>query len=81
LALAIPENVIFMFQPAYSPELNPIERVWRDMKDKLCWELYSSLQELRDRVYAVLKTLNCEVIASLAGWDYITNALHIAKIK
>jgi DDE superfamily endonuclease len=79
--LEIPENVIFLFQPAYSPELNPIERVWRAMKDKLCWELYGSLQELRDRVYAILRTLSCKVIASLAGWDYITDALRIAKIK
>jgi hypothetical protein len=79
--LEIPENVIFLFQPAYSPELNPIERVWRAMKDELCWELYGSLQELRDRVYAILRTLSCEVIASLAGWDYITDALRIAKIK
>jgi putative transposase len=28
LNLNIPENVILLFQPAYSPEVNPIERLW-----------------------------------------------------
>jgi hypothetical protein len=28
LNLSIPENVILLFQPAYSPEVNPIERLW-----------------------------------------------------
>ncbi|MGB3510074.1 MAG: transposase [Microcoleaceae cyanobacterium] len=28
LNMSIPENIIFLFQPPYSPELNPIERLW-----------------------------------------------------
>jgi len=28
LNLSITENVILLFQPAYSPEVNPIERLW-----------------------------------------------------
>jgi putative transposase len=28
LNLNIPESVILLFQPAYSPEVNPIERLW-----------------------------------------------------
>jgi putative transposase len=28
LTLNIPENVILLFQPAYSPEVNLIERLW-----------------------------------------------------
>ena len=27
LNMSIPENIIFLFQPPYSPELNPIERL------------------------------------------------------
>ena len=30
--LSIPENVILLFQPAYSPEVNPIERLWGYVK-------------------------------------------------
>ena len=28
LTLEIPENVILLFQPPYSPQVNPIERLW-----------------------------------------------------
>jgi transposase len=30
-----PSNVVPVFLPPYSPELNPIERLWRDLKDQL----------------------------------------------
>ncbi len=33
LNLSIPENVILLFQPAYSPEVNPIERLWGYVKE------------------------------------------------
>jgi transposase len=28
----IPDNIVLLFQPAHSPELNPIERLWLDLK-------------------------------------------------
>jgi transposase len=37
LNLSIPENVILLFQPAYSPEINPIERLWGYLKEQLKW--------------------------------------------
>ncbi|MBW4610012.1 MAG: transposase [Hassallia sp. WJT32-NPBG1] len=30
-----PENIIPIFQPPHSPELNPIERFWEFIKSKL----------------------------------------------
>jgi transposase len=27
--LSVPKNIILFFQPAHSPELNPIEQVWQ----------------------------------------------------
>ena len=33
--LIIPANVRLVFLPPYSPELNPIERVWRALKDQI----------------------------------------------
>ena len=31
--LVIPGNVTFIFLPPYSPQLNPIERYWKHLKD------------------------------------------------
>ena len=32
--LVIPENVVLLPLPSYSPELNPIERVWLHLKER-----------------------------------------------
>jgi len=37
LNFSIPENVILLFGPAYSPEINPIERLWEYIKKQLKW--------------------------------------------
>ena len=33
--------------PAYSPELNPVEKLWDQIKDVLCTRAFESLDELR----------------------------------
>jgi len=33
--------------PAYSPELNPVEKLWDQIKDVLCNRAFESLDELR----------------------------------
>lgn len=47
-AINWPENIIPLVQPAHSPELNPIERLWQFLKKSLKNRLFSSLQDLRD---------------------------------
>ena len=32
--LVIPENIRLIYQPAYSPELNPVEHLWDDLREK-----------------------------------------------
>jgi transposase len=32
--LVIPENIRFIYQPAYSPELNPAEHLWDEIREK-----------------------------------------------
>jgi DDE superfamily endonuclease len=70
-----PDNVIPIFQPPNSPELNPIERLWEHIKYKLSWESCTNLDELRHKLKQVLDSISTEAIASLCGWDYITKAL------
>jgi putative transposase len=65
LNLSIPENVILLFQPAYSPELNPIERLWGYIKEQLKWLRFEQIEELRAAVQKELNKLTHEVIASL----------------
>lgn len=78
--LQVPENIILLFQPPHSPELNPIERVWEHLKHDLKWELFENLEHLRAKVAELLAQLTREVVASLTGYDFILNALSVANI-
>ena len=46
-SLKIPENVVLLFLPPYSPELNPIERLWQDIKAKLFTQTHKALEDIR----------------------------------
>lgn len=35
--LQVPDSVILLFQPAHSPEVNSIERLWKEIKKFLRW--------------------------------------------
>ena len=80
LNLSIPENVILLFGPAYSPEVNPIERLWGYVKEQLKWLRFEQIEELRAAVQKELNKLTLEVIASLTGWKSILEALSVAGL-
>jgi transposase len=80
LNLSIPENVILLFQPAYSPEVNPIERLWGYIKEQLKWLRFEQIEELRAAVQKELNKLTNEVIASLTGWQFILEAISVAEL-
>jgi len=72
--------VILLFQPAYSPEVNPIERLWGYLKEQLKWLKFEQIEELREPVRKELKKLTKEIIASGTGWEFILHALSVAEV-
>ena len=45
--LVIPENIRLISQPAYSPEVNPVEHVWEELREKdFPNRLFSSLDQV-----------------------------------
>ena len=51
----IPTNVHLIQLPAYSPELNPIERLWDIMKDHICNRVYEALEVLEEKISEALE--------------------------
>ena len=72
--------MILLFQPAYSPEVNPIERLWEYIKEQLKWLRFEQIEELRAALQKELGKLTNEVIASLTGWKFILEAISVAKL-
>ena len=60
-ALVIPENIRLIAQPAYSPELNPVEHVWEELREKQLPNLaLATLDEVVDRVCDGLRQLEAD---------------------
>lgn len=74
--VCVPENVRFVFLPPYSPELNPIERFWRDLKDHLAWLQFTDLADQHDFVGALLRAYTPAAIQSLTGYTYFVEAVN-----
>jgi DDE superfamily endonuclease len=77
-ALRWPENLIPICQPAHSPELNPIERVWQQLKARLKGESFASIESLRARLQQELELIEPERLASLSSFDFLLDALFYA---
>jgi transposase len=69
------DHVMPIYLPAYSPELNPIERLWLYVKKNLKWEKFTNLDRLKEQIDIIIKSLTNEEVLSLCGWDYIREAL------
>ena len=79
--MSIPNNIILLFQPPYSPELNPRERLWEEIKKELKWRVFNNLDELREQIKKILNNLSESTIKSLGGWDFILQALSIVRFR
>lgn len=64
-------------QPAYAPELNPVERVIEELRRAVEGRVYASLEEKMAAVDAELEKLDAdpERVRRLAGWAWIIEAL------
>ena len=74
--LTIPEHVGLVFVPPYCPELNPIERVWRDLKDALAWLQFPNLEVQQDDVATLLRGYEAITLQALAGYPYLVETVH-----
>lgn len=74
----LPDNLKLHFLPPYSPELNPQEHIWDELREK--WfhnRVFGSLDALEAQLVQGLRALENEPIRtkSIAGWDWIINSI------
>ena len=70
--LKIPKNIKIILLPPYSPELNPVERLWQYIKDHIIKnKIYKKLDDLEKAVSTFVKTLSKETVLSVCSVNYL----------
>ena len=72
--LPVPANIRLMFLPPWSPQLNPVEHLWDEVREK--WfanRVFDSMNAVEEQLITALKTLEEDAtqVASLTGFDWI----------
>lgn len=67
-SLKIPHNVMLYFLPPYSPELNPSERAWQELRRKFKGIVYKEIVKLLDDVSQFLASWNRNLIRQTVGF-------------
>lgn len=78
--LVVPENVILLFQPPYTPEVNPCERVWQDLKDDLAWRWFTDLPALQARIVDLVQAYTADTLRSLTAYPFIIEAINALSV-
>jgi transposase len=73
--LRLPPNVAFVFLPAYSPELNPVERLWQDVRGRMAWRTFPDLDTLEAELCTQLAHYTPQVVQSLTNYPYLQRAI------
>jgi DDE superfamily endonuclease len=73
-AHSIPSNIGLITLPPYSPQLNPQENVWDEVREKnFPNRVYSTMAAVRDQLKTGLERLadSAEAMTSLTAWPWI----------
>lgn len=70
--LEIPRQIRPVYLPPYSPELNPVERLWLSLKrDTIRNKVYDSLDTLQHAVTLAVQSITRDKILSLCKVDWL----------
>ena len=74
--LVIPENIKLEWQPPYSPQCNPVENLWDEIREKWFPNLvFKSLDDVEDTLVEALLAMenDTERTQGIAGFDWLVS--------
>ena len=70
--LELPKNICLFHIPPYTPEMNPIEQIGKEIRKRgFRNEIFTTLEKVVDRLYDTICSLSNQVISSITGRDWI----------
>jgi len=76
-ALDLPKNMEIAKLPPYSPQLNPAENIWDEIREKFfCNTVFDSMNAVENQIVeaANFYEKNPQITKSTADWDWIINS-------
>ena len=77
-ALKVPATMRLLSLPPYAPELNPVEHLWEELREKYFHnKAFESIEALEDQLCVGLVAMEQDRprVQSIVAWDWIVNAL------
>ena len=76
--LVVPDNITLLYLPPYSPELNPTENIWDEIREKI-FKNYAlkSMDAVRAKLRQAILYIerNPKLVRSITSFPYIVNSL------
>ena len=70
--MEIPSIIIILHIPPYTPEMNPIEQIWREIRTQgFKNEVFQTLKKVVERLCDTINNLTPETISSITLRDWI----------
>jgi transposase len=73
--LVMPDNVMLLYQPPYSPQVNPSEQLWKWAKGEIANQIFPDLDVLKERLKQLFLSKPEVFFASLTHRKFIFDAL------
>ncbi len=68
----IPKNIELVFIPPYTPEMNPIEQIWKEIRMiGFRNEIFPSLEKVVDRLCFTIQSISNDLIKSITLREWI----------
>ena len=73
-ALEILDNIRLLFLPPATPEMNPIEQIWKEIRKRgFRNELFQTLEKVVVRLCDTIRSLSRKTVKRITGRDWILN--------
>jgi len=70
--LEIPHNIRLLFLPPATPEMNPIEQIWKEIRKRgFRNEIFKTLDKVIDRLSETIRSLSHATVISITARDWI----------
>jgi len=74
--LQIPDNIELFFLPPATPEMNPIEQIWKEIRKRgFRNEIFKTLDKVIDRLCDTISSLSNETVKSITGRGWILSSV------